>query len=81
MAFALDWQRSRPLLDYVALRLGIEAPACLLPDREATADLARKLAGSAAIQRAMTFGRDQMLAQQRGLWQVIAARHHALLSE
>ncbi|HMS20461.1 hypothetical protein [uncultured Sphingorhabdus sp.] len=81
MAFALDWQRSRPLLDYVAMRLGIEAPACLLPNRDATADLASKLARSAAVQRAMTFGRDQMLAQQRGLWQVIAARHHALLSE
>lgn len=81
MAFALDWQRSRPLLDYVALGLGVEAPACLLPCQEATAELAQQLARSPAIQRAMTFGRDQMLAQQRGLWHVIAARHQALLSE
>ncbi|MBK6706141.1 MAG: hypothetical protein IPG54_01095 [Sphingomonadales bacterium] len=81
MAFALDWQNSRPLLDYVALRLGIEAPACLLPDRESTAMLATQLARSAAVQRAIAFGQNQMLAQQRGLWQVIAARHQALLSE
>ena len=81
MAFALDWQNIRPLLDYVAVRLGIEAPICLLPDRIKTANLAQQLAETASVQRAMTFGRDQMLAQQRGLWQVIAARHAALLNE
>lgn len=81
MAFALDWQQSRLLLDRVSMILGIEAPSCLLPAPEATAGLAQSLAGKAAIQRAMIFGSEQMLAQQRGLWQIIAARHHALLGE
>lgn len=81
IAFALDWQKSRPLLDRVALQLGIEAPSCLLPDSEATAALASQLAISGAVQRAMLFGCEQMLGQQRGLWQVISARHHALLAE
>ncbi|MCC6480510.1 hypothetical protein [Sphingorhabdus sp.] len=81
MAFALDWQRSRPLLDQIALILGIEAPACLLPAADLTADLATILAQKPAVQRAMVFGSEQLLAQQRGLWQVIAARHNALLAE
>lgn len=81
MAFALDWQRSRPLLDQVSMIAGIEAPLCLLPKAEATAHLARALAHKPAARRAMAFGSTQMLAQMRGLWQIIAARHCALRGE
>jgi hypothetical protein len=81
MAFSLDWQATRPLLDQVALALGIEVPICSLPGASETATLAADLASAAPVQRAMAFGCDQMLAQQRGLWQVIVARHHAVLAE
>lgn len=81
MAFALDWQRSRPLLDRVSMITGIEAPACLLPKPEATAQLALALAHKPAVQRAIIFGSTQMLAQQRGLWHIIGARHSALRGE
>lgn len=81
MAFALDWLESRPLLDKVAMIVGIEAPPCFLPRPSATATLARNMSVNPPIHRAMVFGRDQMLAQQRGLWQIIAARHMALLNE
>jgi hypothetical protein len=30
--------------------------------------------------RAMGFGSDQLLAQQRGLWQLLAARHVEMLA-
>ena len=53
----------------------------LLPAADLTADLATILAQKPAVQRAMVFGSEQLLAQQRGLWQVIAARHNALLAE
>ena len=81
MAFALDWQQCRPLLDRAAMILGMEAPNCLLPSIEATAELAQTLSNRSTVQRAMLFGSDQMLAQQRGLWQIIATRHNALLAE
>jgi hypothetical protein len=81
MAFAIDWQQCRPLLDRAAMILGMEAPNCLLPSIEATAELAQTLANRSIVQRAMLFGSDQMLAQQRGLWQIIATRHNTLLAE
>jgi hypothetical protein len=81
MAFALDWQKCRPLLDRASMILGIEAPPCLLPKAGSTAQLAHALARRPAVQRAMMFGSEQMLAQQRGLWQIIATRHEALLNQ
>ena len=81
VAFVLDWQSTRPVLDRVAISLGIEAPACTLPDQRNSLSLISDLANSAAIQRAMLFGCEQMLAQQKGLWQLISARHQAILAE
>ncbi|MEE9434027.1 MAG: hypothetical protein V3V15_07285 [Sphingorhabdus sp.] len=75
ITFVLDWQTSRPLLDGVALLLGITPPECQLPARKNTAKLAGALAENTRIERAMTFGGDQLIALQRGLWQIIAARH------
>ena len=81
VAFVLDWQATRPLLDRVAISLGIEAPPCALPDPQNSLSLVSDLASSAIIQRAMLFGCEQMLAQQKGLWQLISARHQAILAE
>jgi hypothetical protein len=79
MAFALDWRATRGLLERAALMLGIEAETCALPLEAATVALADALSGNPAAERAMAFGSEQLLAQQKGLWQLIAARHQAML--
>lgn len=76
MAFVLDWHATRPMLDRAALMLGVGAQNCALPAVTVTVALADALSGSAAIDRAMSFGGEQLLAQQKGLWNLIAARHH-----
>lgn len=78
MAFVLDWQATRGLLDRAAVMLGIDGELCALPSREATVALANALSGQAAADRAMAFGSEQLLAQQKGLWTLIAARHKVM---
>jgi hypothetical protein len=75
LAFIVDWQQTRPLLERIALHIGMEPPAVRLPSVETCGALANKLAQDDAHVRAMGFGAQQLLAQQRGLWQLIAARH------
>jgi len=75
LAFAIDWHATRPLLDGVALLLGVEPPACSLPSKSEAEKLAETLAISPLVERAMHFGANQLLAQQRGLWKIVAARH------
>ena len=75
LAFVIDWHQTRPLLDRVALHLEMEPPKIALPDADSCGVLAGKLAQSDGYRRAMAFGAEQLLGQQRGLWQLIAARH------
>ncbi len=75
LAFVIDWHHTRPLLDRIALHIGMEPPMLSLPDVATCAALVAKLVNNDAYRRAMGFGADQLLAQQRGLWQLIAARH------
>lgn len=75
IAFVVDWQQTRPLLERIALHVGMEPPAIALPSAEQCAGVADQLARDNAYSRAMAFGAQQMLGQQRGLWQLIAARH------
>jgi len=80
IAFSIDWQLSRPLLSAVALHTGLDVPACTLPEINECADLAEKLGATESYRRAMRFGAEQILAQQRGLWQLVAARHTETLA-
>ncbi len=80
IAFVIDWQRSRLLLSAVALHVGLDVPPCTLPDIGECCDLAGKLGVTESYRRAMRFGAEQILAQQRGLWQLIAARHTETLA-
>jgi hypothetical protein len=80
IAFSIDWQLSRPLLAAVALHTGLDVPPCTLPDISECADLAEKLGATESYRRAMRFGAEQILAQQRGLWQLVAARHTETLA-
>jgi hypothetical protein len=78
MAFVLDWHATRSMLDRAALMLGVEAQPCSLPATKVTIALADALSGNAGVERAMAFGSQQLLAQQKGLWHLIAARHHKM---
>ncbi|MEP7350806.1 MAG: hypothetical protein ABI668_12775 [Sphingorhabdus sp.] len=81
LAFVIDWHQTRPLLDRIALHLEMEPPKIALPDIDNCAALAEDLAQNDSYRRAMGFGAEQLLAQQRGLWQLIAARHTEMLAE
>jgi hypothetical protein len=75
VAFVIDWQTTRPLLDQAALALGLEPTKIDLPDANQCLQLVDSLSDSTAKRRAMTFGAEQLLAQQRGLWRLIDSRH------
>lgn len=75
ISFVIDWHSTRPLLDQCALALGIKPADVALPPLPQCIAAADGLASNSAKQRAMMFGAQQLLAQQRGLWRLIAARH------
>ena len=72
-ALVLDWQAIRRLLDVAASRFGIEPVAAALP-REAATQQALGSVEGAGPTRAIVFGAQQLLAQHRGLWQLLEAR-------
>lgn len=74
IALTLDWRTIRVLLDISAQRLELTVPRCALPDLRDTARLATHYAGSPAVERAMAFGAQQLIAQHSGLWDLLAAR-------
>ena len=76
-ALVLDWQAIRPLLEKVAIKLGIEPRKAILPSAEVTHVLNTELSQSSAVERAINFGVDQILTQHRGLWQLLEARKNA----
>ncbi|HEY9092749.1 DUF6975 family protein [Parasphingorhabdus sp.] len=80
-ALVLDWQAIRPLLEKIALKLGVEPHSAILPPAETTDALSHGLTKSSPIARAINFGVDQLLAQHRGLWQLLEARRNARLSD
>ena len=67
IALTLDWRTIRVLLDISAQRLDIAPPTCTLPDLPGTARLAATVADSPAVERAMVFGAQQLIAQHSGL--------------
>ena len=70
----LDWAVIRRPLDAAALRLGLETLPSALPSPAQTLRLVDAMAAEAPIERAMTFGLQQLLAQHRGLWDLLSAR-------
>ncbi len=74
MALVLDWRAVRHVLDMAAVRAGIEPYSCTLPDRAATLEVARAIGRDEQISRAIHFGARQLLAQHRGLWDLLQAR-------
>lgn len=75
LAFVMDWRATRPLLERTALILDVEFETTTLPEDHVSLQLANFIADNPAMERAMNFGASQLLAQQKGLWQLIVARH------
>lgn len=77
VALVLDWPAIRAMLDHAADRSGVAREAMLLPRPAATHAMLAEIATTPAIDRAMKFGAQQVLAQQRALWQLLEARVEA----
>ncbi len=76
-ALVIDWQSFRPQLEQIAIRLGVEPRPHILPSNQSTQALKSILSRSAQVERAISFGVDQILSQHRGLWQLLEARKNA----
>jgi hypothetical protein len=73
-ALVSDWWPIRRLLDRAASRTGIESPAPSLPDEASVVAVIESECDSPASERALGFGGDQMLLQNRGLFDLLEAR-------
>lgn len=76
-ALVLDWRAIRSVLDSAAARLGIHLPAMILPSETDTRVVAIAVAEAGSVERALGFGAQQILAQHRGLWDLLEARRIA----
>jgi hypothetical protein len=74
VALVLDWAIIRAILDRAGDRFGLEAEPSRLPYESETATVISVAATGLAVERAMAFGAQQMLAQHRGLWDLLEAR-------
>jgi hypothetical protein len=77
LALVLDWQAIRQVLEGAGKRFSVDAPVGILPSAEVTLELANTVATSPAMERAISFGAQQILAQHRGLWDLLEARQLA----
>lgn len=76
-ALVADWAALRPLLDKVAVRVGVEVPPCALPSAVNITDALEAGATTTAAERAIRFGAEQLLLQQRALFDLLEARSEA----
>jgi len=64
-------------MDRAAERFGLIPPRCTLPQAAETAAAIRTVAAAPAAERALSFGAQQLLAQHRGLWDLLESRQVA----
>lgn len=77
MATALEWRAIRTIVDAAARRFGVEPPTLLVPSVDETLRAAEQAAITPSIERAISFGAQQILVQHRGLWDLLDAREVA----
>jgi hypothetical protein len=77
IALALDWSAIRHILTSSARRFGVEVPELALPGYHETVTVALAASAGLAVERAMSFGAQQILSQHRGLWDLLEARQLA----
>lgn len=73
-ALVCDWWPIRRLLDRAAARTGIESPVPSLPDEASILDVIAIHCDSPASERALAFGGEQLLLQNRGMFDLLEAR-------
>ena len=74
LALALDWHAIRCVMDAAAKRFGVDLPVSILPPVTTLSAVADAAGQSAAIERAILFGAQQIVTQHRGLWDLLETR-------
>lgn len=77
LALAIDWRSVRSVLDAAAIRFGVDRPEYRLAEPGTVRALADAAAGSPAVERALLFGAEQIVAQHYRLWDLLEARQQA----
>ena len=73
-ALISDWAPIRRLLDRAAARVGIDVLATSLPEESSLVAVIDAECDSAASERALAFGGEQLLLQNQGLFDLLEAR-------
>jgi hypothetical protein len=76
-ALVADWGAIRFVLDRSAARMGVDIPTCSLPDHAAVVDVLAATMVGPATERAISFGSEQLLLQNRGLFDLLEVRAEA----
>ena len=76
-ALMADWPAVRALLDRAADRIGMQKPALQVPDANSIVRVIADGTDGLASERALGFGGEQLLLQNRGLFDLLEARAHA----
>jgi hypothetical protein len=77
IAYLLDWQAMRSVLDVAADRFGVAPAPLAIPTPLATTAIADRAITTPAAERALAFGAQQLIVQHRGLWDLLEARASA----
>jgi hypothetical protein len=77
IALVLDWRRIRRVMDVAGRRFGVDLSPMDLPTLRESIDVATASASTPAVERALAFGAQQLLVQQRGLWDLLETRESA----
>lgn len=72
-----DWTAIRRLLDRTANRLGIVPPPVAVDSTDSVTQILDEATAQPAVQRALTFGSEQLLLQHRALFELLEARASA----
>ena len=73
-ALMADWPAVRAVLDRAADRIGMQTPALILPDQDSIIQVIGEGTDGLASERALGFGGEQLLLQNRGLFDLLEAR-------
>jgi hypothetical protein len=73
-ALMADWPAVRAVLDRAADRMGMQKPALTLPDHDSIVRVIADGTAGMASERALGFGGEQLLLQNRGLFDLLEAR-------
>jgi hypothetical protein len=76
VALVLDWRPIRAVIDAAAQRFGVTLTPPALPSPRQTLAVTDEV-DAPAVERAIIFGAQQLLAQHRGLWDLLEARASA----